>query len=81
MKKMLFMMLTLLITVGGIQAQEVEKELTREQKKELQERLDSLMFAEAVQAIDNKMFTLEADQVVFKYGQTAYVNANTTLFR
>lgn len=70
-------MLTLLITVGGIQAQEVEKELTREQKKELQERLDSLMFAEAVQAIDNKMFTLEADQVVFKYGQTAYVNANT----
>ena len=30
-----------------------------------------------MEAINAKKFTLEADQVVFKYGQTAYVTSNT----
>ena len=67
------MMIVLSVMAGHIQAQE----LTRAEKKALQERLDSLLFVEAEQAINDKEFTLEADQVVFKYGQTAYVSSNT----
>ena len=78
MKRFLYLMvMALVIMTGHAQAQEGEKELTREQKKALQEQLDSLLFCEAEQAINDKMFTLEADRVVFKYGQTAYVSSNT----
>lgn len=72
---MLFMLL--LVGTSAVQAQETEKELTREEKKAMQAKLDSLLFEEAKQAMNEKQFTLEADQVVFKYGQMAYVNSNT----
>ena len=76
MKKMVSILIcTLALMVGHIQAQEVE--LTKEEKKALQEKIDSIQHAEAVEAINAKKFTLEADQVVFKYGQTAYVTSNT----
>lgn len=77
MKRLVLMMvLALFVMVGHIQAQE-ERELTREEKKAMQEHLDSLLYVEAEQAINQKAFTLEADKVVFKYGQTAYVSSNT----
>lgn len=76
MKKMVSILICVLaLMVGHIQAQEVE--LTKEEKKALQEKIDSIQHAEAVEAINAKKFTLEADQVVFKYGQTAYVTSNT----
>ena len=72
------MLVMLLFAANAVQAQETtERKLTREEKKAMQEKLDSLLFLEAKQALDNRQFTLEADQVVFKYGQTAYVNSNT----
>ena len=72
------MLIMLLFAANAVQAQEAtERKLTREEKKAMQEKLDSLLFLEAKQALDNRQFTLEADQVVFKYGQTAYVNSNT----
>jgi hypothetical protein len=78
MKKIvLFMIMTLTLLAGHIQAQDTEKKLSREEKKALQEQLDSLFAVEAIQAINEKAFTLEADQVVFKYGNMAYVNSNT----
>lgn len=78
MKRVLYLVVVALMTMTGYaQTQKPEKELTREQKKELQERLDSLMFCEAEQAIQEKAFTLEADRIIFKYGQTAYVTSNT----
>ena len=67
MKKIvLFMIMTLTLLAGHIQAQDTEKKLSREEKKALQEQLDSLFAVEAIQAINEKAFTLEADQVVFK---------------
>ena len=76
MKKMVSILIcALALMVGHIQAQEVE--LTKEEKKALQEKIDSIQHAEAVEAINAKKFTLEADQVAFKYGQTAYVTSNT----
>lgn len=78
MKKFVLLMIVALTTmVGHIQGQNTERELSREEKKALQERLDSLLAVEAVQAVNDRAFTLEADQVVFKYGNMAYVNSNT----
>lgn len=65
----------LLMLAGNAAAQ--ERELTKAEKKALQERIDSLQYAEAVQALNDRAFTLEADQVIFKYGQMAYVTSNT----
>ena len=70
----LFMLLTLM--AGNVHAQELE-ELTGAERKAIQEKLDSLMYVEAEKAISDKDFTLEADKVEFKYGQTAFVNSNT----
>ena len=70
----LFMLLTLM--AGNVHAQEFEK-LTGAERKAIQEKLDSLMYVEAEKAISDKDFTLEADKVEFKYGQTAFVNSNT----
>lgn len=78
MKRLTLMMtMFLLLLAGSATAQQVERELTKAERKALQVRIDSLQFAEAEQAINNRAFTLEADQVVFKYGQTAYVTSNT----
>lgn len=78
MKRLTFMLtLFLLMLTGSAAAQEETRELTREEKKALQAEIDSLQFAEAARALNNRAFTLEADKVVFKYGQTAYVTSNT----
>lgn len=69
------MAMLLLIGAGGAAAQ--ERELTKDEKKALQERIDSLQYVEAERAVNDRAFTLEADQVIFKYGQTAYVASNT----
>ena len=80
MRQILSGMMLLFMLLSGtstVQAQNAEQELTREEKKALQAKLDSLLFEEAKQAMNEKRFTLEADQVIFKYGQIAYVNSNT----
>lgn len=79
MKKVLYgmTMVMSLMWVTNVQAQENGSGLTRAEKKVLEEKLDSLQFEESRQAINEKAFTLEADQVIFKYGQMVYVNSNT----
>lgn len=84
MKKIVsFVVLALWVALGHIHAQDQQdqKRLLREQRREerraQEERQDSLQFSQAFQAINNKAFTLEANQVVFKYGQTAFVSSNT----
>lgn len=76
MKKIFSIAMLLLLAIGGIQAQEA-KDVERAEKKALQAKIDSALHMEAYNAIKEKEFTLEADQVVFKYGQTAYVTSNT----
>lgn len=82
-KNVSFVVLALWVALGHIHAQDQQdqKRLLREQRREerraQEERQDSLQFSQAFQAINNKAFTLEANQVVFKYGQTAFVSSNT----
>ena len=73
----LFMTMFLLMLAGSATAQEETRELTKAERKALQARIDSLQYAEAEKALNDRAFTLEADQVIFKYGQTAYVTSNT----
>ncbi len=60
--------------VNSLQAR--QKALKKEQRA-LQNRIDSVYWDEALAAVKDTAFTLEADKVVFKYGQIAYVNSNT----
>lgn len=73
----LCMTMFLLMLAGSATAQEETRELTKAERKALQARIDSLQYAEAEKALNDRAFTLEADQVIFKYGQTAYVTSNT----
>lgn len=60
----------------GLQAQTI-KEIVVEKSNTNEVPTDSIMFLMAEKAIIDKNFTLEADKVEFKYGQTVFVNSNT----
>ena len=78
MKRIILLtMFSMLMLAGNVKAQQTKEDSIRIEQDILQDKLDSLLYDEAVKAIDDKAFTLEADQVVFKYGEFAYVNANT----
>ena len=93
MKKIVMMLALMLAVCGGAMAQDVSskqntkeetkeiRELTRQERKLLQQAIDSTQWAEALQAIGDSTFTLEADQVIFKYGQRAYVSSTTNFVR
>ena len=76
-KVVILTLVTLFTCVEYSQAQTIEKEMTRQEKKAAQEALDKMLFQEAKEAIDNQTFVLEADRVYFKYGTSAFVSSNT----
>ena len=49
-----------------------------EQRRELNELADSIAGVQAAAAVQNRDFVLEADQVTFKNGYTAFVDSNTS---
>ena len=78
MKKIILLVcVTLFCCVGNSLAQTTKKEMTRQEKKEKQKAMEQALFEEAKQAIENKAFTLEANQVIFKRGKSAFVSSNT----
>lgn len=56
---------------------ELKQKLNRQEQKRLQQQIDSIQHEQALQAMRDYMFTLEANRVVFKYGQRAYVTPST----
>lgn len=54
-----------------------QRDAERARQKEQEKMEDSLSYAAAVKAMKENKFVLEADQVIFKSGETAYVNSNT----
>lgn len=60
--------------INGLKARQ---KALRNVQRALQNRIDSVLWDEALTAVKDTAFTLEADKVVFKYGQIAYVNSNT----
>lgn len=65
-----------MLTIGGISAEE-KKELTKEQKKELQAKRDSIDFIHSSRAIDDRHFVLQADQVLYGRGGADAVSPST----
>ena len=75
--KVFALLVALMASVSVMAQQQEERQLTKQEIKALQDRIDSALNVEAENAIRDSMFTLEAHQVVFKYGQTAYVTSHT----
>lgn len=77
MKTRLFILaMAIMFTIGGISAEE-KKELTKEQKKELQAKRDSIDYLHSSRAIDDCHFVLQADQVIYGRGGFDAVNPST----
>lgn len=78
MRKLLLMALLVMFSATAVTAQEIDKkELTKEEKKMVQARMDSILYAEALNAINDTSFILEADHVVLKYGRRIHVDSST----
>lgn len=61
----------------SMQSKTEEEKLTKQQKQQLEAMQDSIAHAEAIKALETLEFCLEADRLIFKRGQLAYVTANT----
>lgn len=78
MKRILIVMIAAVFGIAAATAQDEQpRKLTKQERKALRARIDSLLFAQAEGAIMDSMFVLEADEVVFKRGYTAHVTSNT----
>ena len=78
MKKMILLMACAMLAMlpTTMQAQEQKKTERARLKAEAQAE-ESIAYAQAVDALKQNSFVLEADQVIFKNGETAFVNSNT----
>lgn len=54
-----------------------DAKVLKEIQKELEAERDSAAYANAVKAMDSLDFVLEADKLLFKYGDIAFVQSNT----
>lgn len=69
------LMMTALTAVAQTEAQ--ERQLSKQERKAMQQKIDSLQYVNAMAAVSDTSFVLEADRVVFKYGYQAYVQTRT----
>ena len=86
MKKIVLLLAVLLFGAGSIMAQQdksaekaakqAEKEAKKAEKAAKEAEANAL-FEQAVQALKNKDFVLEADRIEFKRGSFVYVTPNT----
>lgn len=86
MKRMLLILAALLTAHTAVEAQTERRIYTRAEQteaqdraleKELQQVQDSLDYAEAMASLEKLDFVVEADKLVFKHGDSAFVNSTT----
>lgn len=78
MKKLMILLIAILAGWNTMYAQETdERAKTRAERRAEQERVDSLNYEMARQAIADKTYVLEADRIIFKRGETSYVTPTT----
>lgn len=89
MKRMLFWLMLLCSTAAWAQTEKriytrseqenmsEKRQDERQQRKLMETKLDSVKFVRAVKALEGLDFVLEADQLQFKRGSTAFVSATT----
>ncbi len=76
MKNMLFFALILLLASCG-SAMTPEEKAAKAQKEAANAEMEQVLYNQAVAALDNKTFVLEAERVDFKRGNFQYVNQTT----
>ena len=83
MKKIVLLLAVLLFGAGSMMAQQdksaekAAKQAEKEAKKAEKAAEANALFEQAVQALKNKDFVLEADRIEFKRGSFVYVTPNT----
>lgn len=85
MKKIIALMMLVFIGAStAMYAQEsksenrrAERKAQRDAEKAREKREEARVYADAVQAINNRKFVLEADRITFKRGRSAFVTSNT----
>ena len=78
MKKFILTTALAVLAVIAAGAQTTDgKKLSKQERKAMQARIDSLMNLKAQSAINDTAFVIEADQVTFKRGYTVHVTSST----
>ena len=89
MKKLIALLALVLVSTSTMMyAQESERAVRRADRKAQrdaerarlkaeEQAADAVAYQQAVQALKNKQFVLEADQVIFRNGQSAFVSSTT----
>ena len=89
MKKLIALLALVLVSTSTMMyAQESERAVRRADRKAQrdaerarlkaeEQAADAVAYQQAVQALKNKQFVLEADQVIFRNGQSAFVSSST----
>lgn len=83
MKKVLLLLAVLIFGAGSMMAQQdkaaerAAKKAEKEAKKAAEEAENNALFEQAIQALNDKDFVLEAERVEFKRGSFAYVTPST----
>ena len=87
MKKVLFLAALLLVCFSGVtnaqtrkQREDAKREAwkkERQEKKALEAQQDAVSYVQAINALKNGSFVLEADNVVFRNGIMRFVSSNT----
>ncbi len=75
MKNILFLMV--IVVLASCSSTKTVEKSQKEQQKAAEEALNNTLFDQAVEALENKDFVLEANRVEFRGGQFAYVSSNT----
>ena len=79
----LFMMLALVLgTFASLTAQNMtakeQRKLTRQERKIAQQKVKEELYQDAVRALENNTFVLEANRLIFKRGRSANVSSIKT---
>lgn len=77
MNRIIVIMIVLLGAVAANAQTKAERDARRKEQKRLEAIQDSIDYVKAVNALENTEFVLEADQLQFKRGRSAFVSSTT----
>lgn len=77
MNRFIVIMTVLLVAIAANAQTKAERDARRKEQKRLEAVQDSINHVEAVYALENMDFVLEANQLQFKRGRSAFVSSST----
>ncbi len=77
MKRFIYLLLIGIFCTSAVALAQKKQKMSKEERKAAEKELNMRLFNQAKDAIENKCFVLEADRIMFKYGQSTYVTSTT----